>query len=788
MRVFRKADSYLKPAWPQTWQSREIFRVSGIPEPQYVIDREDYGGLKRTLDAYIAAYRCPPVEWEINWRTKFAPEFRLLPAKNNQPYGPMQLLAVMRALRYNDYFTAVSFRDVDLSVLWDCYDRYQGRGCVGYLSRSCVALGPEDIDALIQESVLYNEFHALAFCSETVRQMDFTNSFKQFPASIGRLIPEASRTNQFLFPIFNLIETGATKCNRLILSGNVLSPPDIANLSKPCHCALRDSQANWLCLVYLSKAGLLQALDVSRCGLCDLNLRDLLQALSCIPHSLQALNVSGNHGRVPARIVPDLMYLFVGLRELNLSGSLIGTVPESLIPCDALERLSHLRELDLSQYKINDATILDFEQYLAGRLSQSTDKTSSGLQRLVLNNCGITGMQASQLFNAIGENRGMHLSLNGNPLEEGIEYLAFTIRQNRGPRELHMDMIEFKQETNYALLINALTSTKYMTLLTLVGTAPTPSAGGRLSADTCQALENFFARNKSIRYLNYSGYYGKLDEGQMSKGFGHALQGLARNNTLTHLWIRNQNLHDDIGILGVVLRNNRSLQLLDCQDNGFNMTTLQFLVESIKENCTLTECPFTVEERQKIWGGIRTNLRGPQITSSNKGSINLATQAHESVLKDHFEALFSEMEQYLDRNRQARQENDTPNVSIPLSEDGSEDTTFHAASQSDGSGSDEDRSISRSDTTPKPRRPTVRSSGIAINTSVAAPYLVRPEEGMESPTETIGPVSGMSVSPPEATTPTTPDDASFDRMLKEFGEVGFESETAGGGVDGQGGE
>lgn len=137
VRILHKADRFLKPAWPQMIQNDEVFRISGLREPHYLIDREDYGGIKRTIDAYLAAYRCQPVQWEINWRTKFAPEFRLQPPKSGKKYTQMQLLAVMRALRYNDYFISLSFRDIDLSVLWDCYDPHRGAWGVPYLSRSC---------------------------------------------------------------------------------------------------------------------------------------------------------------------------------------------------------------------------------------------------------------------------------------------------------------------------------------------------------------------------------------------------------------------------------------------------------------------------------------------------------------------------------------------------------------------------------------------------------------------------------------------------------------------------
>jgi hypothetical protein len=137
IRVFGKADRHLKPAWPQTWQSREIFRISGLKEPQYLIPREDYGSLRRTLDAFTAAYRCNTVDWEINWKSEFSPEFRLLVPRDGGLYSALQLLAVLKALRYNDYFNSLSFREVDLTALWNCFDKSPFKSNVPYLNRSC---------------------------------------------------------------------------------------------------------------------------------------------------------------------------------------------------------------------------------------------------------------------------------------------------------------------------------------------------------------------------------------------------------------------------------------------------------------------------------------------------------------------------------------------------------------------------------------------------------------------------------------------------------------------------
>jgi hypothetical protein len=176
-----------------------------------------------------------------------------------------------------------------------------------------------------------------------------------------------------------------------------------------------------------------------------------------------------------------------------------------------------------------------------------------------------------------------------------------------------------------------------------------------------------------------------------------------------------------------------------------------------------------MEEREKIWIGIRDKIRGSQTGSGPADPGDSMMQAREAMLRQHYESLLAEMQHYLERNRRLQREA-TSKASDSVVNDKSEEVTYAAwQARSEGSGSDEN--LSRSDGTPKPRqlrRPTIRSSGIAINTSVATPYQVRPEEGMESPTETIGQVSVLSASSPEATTPTTPDDASFDKMVKEF--------------------
>ncbi|KAK3334002.1 hypothetical protein B0T19DRAFT_440697 [Cercophora scortea] len=771
--TFGQADRFLKPAWPQMWQGLEIFRISGLKQLQSIISREDFGSVRRTLDAFLSAYRCNPVVWEINWRSKFAPEFRLLPAKDGSTYSALQILAVLRALRYNDYFNSLSFRDIDLAVLWHVEDNPTKLVNVAYLSRSCVTLDPDEVEILKISPVLHQEFHALAFCSETIRQIDFTNSSASYVARF-RQSRQTSPSIQFIAPILNLLKSGITKCNRLILSRTALLRADIEEIAE------------------ILKHGSIQALDVSFCGLDDMDLRDMVVTplLDHPQQLLQSLDVSGNPGRVPARILSEMIHNLVELRELNLCGSLQGDVAGPLIPVETLDRLQFLTELDISNFKLNLSTLVDLERFLSNRASKMDANEPASLHKLVLNNCGITGGQAARIFNAIGENHGMDLSISGNPIEDGVDDLAAAISKSRAPASLTMQMVEFRIESNYVLLIKSLTKTKYLSMLNLVGTAP----NGPCSAETVRALEDFFAHNKSIQCLDLSGYCGKLDDGQLAKGFGRSLLGLIKNTTMTHFRIRNQNLHDDAGILGRVIRENRHLMVFDCQDNNLNLTSLQFLVSNLKHNTNIIEFPFSATERAAIWNNILSGLHRTSRTLSLpfSGSASAAAKhadknplkMQEKMLREVFNGQFGDLDIYLRRNRIALEESSgheldfespaadhrgpggAPDDSWPALELKAMGVVPHGG-QPHGHGGDMGRG----------GRATVRSSNIPFDTSLPEPYrVVAQHEGTESPTETLDPVSEISTPPLEKEIVaglTDGEEVAFRRMMSEFKETGF---------------
>lgn len=108
-------DRILKPMWPQQFQ-QIIFDIKGLPAPLQLTSGNDLGGVEQSLHANCVALHVDMPRWTIEWHAQRQPTFRLLPLEGSQ-YSPMQLMAVFRALRYNSFFKAISFRDVDLSSL-----------------------------------------------------------------------------------------------------------------------------------------------------------------------------------------------------------------------------------------------------------------------------------------------------------------------------------------------------------------------------------------------------------------------------------------------------------------------------------------------------------------------------------------------------------------------------------------------------------------------------------------------------------------------------------------------
>jgi hypothetical protein len=344
---------------------------------------------------------------------------------------------------------------------------------------------------------------------------------------------------------------------------------------------------------------------------------------------------------------------------------------------------------------------------------------------------------------------------------------------------LDLELIEFKEERNYVLLIKALAENSSVSLLSLAGTAPMQYLGTShqpCSGGIIEALSYLFAENRSIRYLDLSGFSGKLEDGQLPRGFGRALTSLRKNTTMTYLKIRNQNLHD-VTPLGQVLRENGTLRVIDWQGNELNFTAFGFLVDCLKENHSIIEFPFGPAERAAIWKDFMKGLR-KVLVPHPKSSAAL----DEAMIQNVVDHKFKELDKYLRRNRLALSETSGQLIGLHLPAESLEEMedAWLALESDVAPGARDHLGYGLEDTIPTadwqlgPRRPTVRSSCIGVDMSLVAPYHVRHgQDGVESPTDTLDPASEISTPPEMASTPWGSGDFAIKGLMEEFRESGF---------------
>ncbi|KAG5984302.1 hypothetical protein E4U55_005365 [Claviceps digitariae] len=634
-----KADRNLKPMWPQHFQ-QVIFDIKGLPPPLQLTSGNDLGGLKRSLEAYCAAFHVPAPNWTIDWSPPFQPAFRLLPP-DGKIYAPLQLLAVFRALRYNSFFKAISFRGIDLTPLAGRNDRAQYGDSLAYKSLNGVTISEDHHEILLQATILMQEVHALLFASESIRSLDMSNvlglgtksnsnRLSRFEHDLASL---SKTTSEILQPFLELLRRQLCVCNSLSLSGNPISCHDL------------DDLANLLSLNHVH----LRRLDLSRCSLGDAGLSKLWTSLAGQANSLEWIDTSNNHGVVRFETIQTTLGRMRRLSKLNIAGNTRILSEESLFNEMTIYDWE-LQELDLSGMMLNAATVHVLSNYL------TMDK-SQYLQILRLNHSGLTGAQIAQMFYAMGQARPIEVHLNGCHMDEGIDELCAAIADGYGPWCLFAQMTEFAREANYIKLLRALTINQSIECLNLAGTS-TPDAA---SSTACQAIADFFANNRTVRFLDISGFDSKLDEGRLGREFSKALSGLGANESIEHLRVRSQMLNINTEDLAEAISNNRTLLTLDCEGNDFDLSNFKHVMSSMEQNLTIQY--FSALSVGEVDKAISRSVKTACMASSpvRKSSImsrlrqgkgtNGDCKSLVQQLKDEWESAGQELARLLQRNQ-----------------------------------------------------------------------------------------------------------------------------------------
>ncbi|KAL9030070.1 MAG: hypothetical protein Q9196_001761 [Gyalolechia fulgens] len=596
----RQAAEYLRPEWteqPFAWIVPQSLNDELLPVPA---EGEENGAFDRTLTAYCAAYAIDTsnIRYSVNYACEDAPKFELLPTGNPRrpKYSSIELLAVLRALRYNETFNAISFSHISLDVLNGLCDHY-GWEHTPWTTRSGV---PVELEEQQKASVLIQEVRALAIKSRRLRRMDFSGCLARRPGSAGAIRDGACGICEALFPV---CAKQYTNVDWIVLNGIQLSDVDIdylyaAAIEKSCH---------------------FRAIEVAYCGLADRSFQATIQALSHQGATLECLNFSGNFARLEPLDLREYLDEFAYIRSVDFSNTYRTSGQEPLFELSTLTRWK-LQELDLSRSSINAETILALADYLR-------NPQSGSLRSLRLIQCGLTGGNVDDLLQAMAgpTPRELHLFISGNHLEQEHERLIRAIGQSLAPTHVTMEMLEYKEEKNFRLLVLAWasnTSTSYLNM----SKVSLPSAA---SSETIAALEHMLAENRALEFLNIAGEEAHLEVANFGVGLNRALTGLKRNKSLKVLHVEHQKLGmQGANTLASVLEENSTLLELHCASNGFSLQAFTVIVRSLAVNTTLLYLPCMDEDRaaairkfdREIENSRETGLRG--LTAPTKATVN----------------------------------------------------------------------------------------------------------------------------------------------------------------------
>ncbi|KAL8910002.1 MAG: hypothetical protein Q9171_004697 [Xanthocarpia ochracea] len=599
----RQAAEFLRPEWteqPLAWIVPQILNDELLPIP---VEEEENRAFDRTLTAYCAAYgiNTSTIRYKVNYSCEDAPAFELLPitGAGRLKYNALELLAILRALRYNESFGTIRLSQTALDPLHGLCDDY-GWDHTPWTTRSGETV---EIENQQKASVLIQEVRALAVKSKRLRRLDFSDCLARRPSSAGSTPVLGCGICEALFP---LCTKQYTNVDWIILNGILLSEVDI----------------DYIYAAAISKASHFRAIEVSNCGLADRSFQAILQALSHQGSTLECLNFSSNFARLEPLNMREYLDELSYIRKIDFSNTYRTSGPEPLLAIETLASWK-LEELDLSRSSINAETLQAVAEYLRNPQSQV-------LRHLRMNQCGLTGGNVADLLQAMAHLpfRDLHLYINENYLEKEHDRLIQAISQSLTPLYMTMEMLEYKEEKNFRLLVEAWThntSTRYLN----ISKVSLPFEAGK---ETIAALEKMLGDNQTLESLNIAGEEAHLEVANFGSGISKALNGLQRNKSLKLLHVEHQNLGmPGANALASILEENDTLLQLHCGANGFTLQAFTVIVRSLAKNRTLVH--LTKMDKDRMAAIKKVDREIDNVRETGGRSLTMPTKATVSTMK-----------------------------------------------------------------------------------------------------------------------------------------------------------
>ncbi|KAI5803240.1 hypothetical protein EDC01DRAFT_628028 [Geopyxis carbonaria] len=602
IQALRQSAEYLRPMWqipPFSINIPESMKDEPLPDIP-ATPGDDLGGFDRTLSAYCTAYELDAsnIVYAIQTDVEDSPRFVLYPPAHHRrhQYTDLEVLALLRTLRWNEWICSISFHGVSLQSLDRVYDNngteYEPRFLKGGRQINLKA-------GQGQKSLLVHELRALALYNGKLRRLDFSDCMKLRPESNndeGAMIPGlAEKACAIVEAIMPLCRRGLTNVDWLVLTGIELVEADL----------------DWLVDAAASRLAHFRGIELARCALTERMLTVFLNALVTHENTLESLDLSGNPGRMHSPSLNNSMCYFPFLRKLNLSRLLRTSGVDAVLAAETLLRW-RLEELNLSETKLNAESIDAIATYLASPRSDS-------LQHLALQQCGLTSKDVAVLMHSMKRSsktpRSLHLYIGRNPLSQNASCFIECIRQGITPSHLTMQMVDYPKEEMFQELIRAFSVNNTLVYLD-ISKASLPYEAGE---QTCAELGNMFARNTTLRELDISGEQAILESASIRLGSGlvKSLARLAENTTLEVLRIELQALGTPGAMeLASLIAKNKTLRQLYCEMNEIHLQGFTAMVNSMQKNTTLTYLPRMDRDRAEHVRCLKEKLFQPICVTS----------------------------------------------------------------------------------------------------------------------------------------------------------------------------
>ncbi|KAJ8099250.1 hypothetical protein POJ06DRAFT_224775 [Lipomyces tetrasporus] len=573
----RSSLEHLRPCWteyPLTMDVPEYVQdepLVSIPDPTPDLNdnNHSYGmnGFNMTLAAYCVAFGIPNavdnIAHEVFWDEDNGLVFRLLPPKKvtgltPTSYSVLELLCVMRALRWNEAFGGISLAGISLASLQDVTDHYAAIE----LDQTRTANSRRISKFMKVLPVLKLELQLLMLCSTALRMLDLSGCVR--PPKYGQEISE--RASGVIDALMHVAKRATSNVDSFVFTNIQIDLYDF----------------DFLVDVASSRAAHLRNIEIAHCGLYERELTLLLQALEVHENTLEGLDISENPGRISVYSLNESLYRFQYMRHLYMRKLLTTSEDLPLLSVDTLSNM-RLQRLVLDGTRLRPISVKHLCDYL------STSRSAS-LVQFSIQSCGLTGNHVGDLLSAMGQSPAkqhpdLTVYVGDNPIcTAGFDvFLSSITKLGTNVRRLSMPRIEFHKEQFLCDFFTVLASPKCKITHLDLSLLLIPDADA--SAHACDLLGNAFARNTSLMSFNLTGETSKLQVARIGHGIGRALERLSENSTLRELYIEGNELSvDGAMLLAQTLTRNRAIRRIHLDDNDVNLQGFTAIVNSIVES------------------------------------------------------------------------------------------------------------------------------------------------------------------------------------------------------------